>query len=157
MLNDRRNCFLGRNIGFEVRLLWLPIGEPFRNDDMLPKGLLTRGNPISADAEGLLADCGLRSCTGDSPKHSSSDIDVDVHSLLDPIPNLKGGNWPSALQGPRALEPRLLVVNPFVRASDGRTKIDFRRLVELVYDEPWNVQSSLLNARSWSLHRTRWG
>jgi hypothetical protein len=62
MLNDRRNCFLGRINGFEGLLEWLPIGDPFRNEapDMLPKGLLGRGGPMS-DADGLLADCGLRS------------------------------------------------------------------------------------------------
>jgi hypothetical protein len=38
------------------------MGEPFRNEvpDMLPKGLLGLGGPMN-EADGLLADCGLRS------------------------------------------------------------------------------------------------
>lgn len=123
MLNDRRNCFLGRNNGFEGLLLWL-LGEPFRNElpDMLPKGLPNRGGPISDEAEGLLADWGRRSWIGESPKHSSSDIDV-VDSLLSPAPNRNGGSWLSALRG-----PMFPVEYPLVRASIGRIKLDFRRL-----------------------------
>ena len=62
MLNDRRNCFLGRINGLEGLLAWWPMGDPFRNEfpDMLPKGLLGFGGPM-IDAEGLLADCGRRS------------------------------------------------------------------------------------------------
>jgi len=39
------------------------MGEPLRNEllDMLPNGLLVRGKPMRADAEGLFADCGRRS------------------------------------------------------------------------------------------------
>lgn len=57
MLNDLRNCFLGRINGFEGRLVWLPIGDPFRIEFelMLPNGLLGLGGPIF-DANGLLAD-----------------------------------------------------------------------------------------------------
>lgn len=56
MLNDLRNCFLGRINGFEGLLVWLPIGDPLRIViDMLPKGLLGLGGPI-LDADGLLAD-----------------------------------------------------------------------------------------------------
>ena len=129
ILKDRRNCFLGRINGFEGLLEWLPIGEPFRSDpDILPKGLLTRGKPMTADADGLLADCGLRSWTGDSKKHSSRDMDVEVDSLLLPAPKRKGGHCESALQGPWC---RLLIDNPLVRARDGRSKIDLRRLSKL--------------------------
>ena len=92
---------------------------------MLPKGLLGRGAPM-IEADGLFADCGLRSWTGDSPKHSSRDIDV-VDSLLLPAPKRKGGKALSALR-----VYRLPVVNPFVRVSEGRTKVDFRRLIKLV-------------------------
>lgn len=91
MLNDRRNCFRGRINGFEGLLEWLPIGEPFLNPDMVPKGLLSRGGPI-IETEGLFADCGRRSWGGDSMKHSPSDIDVDVDNLLLPAPKRKGGN-----------------------------------------------------------------
>ena len=57
MLNDLRNCFLGRINGFEGLLVWLPIDDPFRNEFefMLPKGLVGRGGPV-IDADGLLAD-----------------------------------------------------------------------------------------------------
>jgi len=65
---------------------------------MLPKGLLGRGGPM-IEADGLLADCGLRSWTGDSIKHSSRDIEVEVDSLLLPAPKRKGGNTLSALRG----------------------------------------------------------
>lgn len=95
MLNERLNCFLGRINGFEGRLEWLLSGDPFRNmlPDMLPNGLLTRpGYPMSADGDGLLADCGRRSCTGDSRKHSSSPIVDVVDSLLLPAPKRKGGS-----------------------------------------------------------------
>lgn len=94
MLKDRRNCFLGRTNGFEGLLVWLPIGDPFRIEwpFMLPNGLLARAAPM-IDTEGLLADCGRRSCGGDSMKHSPRDIDVEFDSLLLPAPNLKGGNW----------------------------------------------------------------
>jgi hypothetical protein len=39
------------------------MGEPFLNEFplMLAKGLLGRGGPMRVDADGLLADCGLRS------------------------------------------------------------------------------------------------
>lgn len=74
-----------------MRLLWLPIGEPFRKQFMLTKGLLNRGGPMSVD-EGLFADCGRRSCGGESPKHSPNDIEVVVDSLLLPAPNRKGGH-----------------------------------------------------------------
>ena len=47
---------------------------------------------MTADADGLLADCGLRSWTGDSKKHSSRDMDVEVDSLLLPAPKRKGGH-----------------------------------------------------------------
>jgi hypothetical protein len=127
MLNDRRNCFLGRNNGFEGLLLWPLLGDPFRNElpDMLPKALPSRGGPIRDEAEGLLADWGRRSWVGDSLKHSSSDIDV-VDNLLSPAPKRKGGNWLSALRGPK--DP---VEKPLVRASVGRIRIDFRRLYKL--------------------------
>lgn len=96
MLRDLRNCFLGRINGFEVRLVWLPMGDPpFRKQFMLTKGLLNRGGPI-IDADGLLADCGRRSCGGESPKHSPKDIDVEVDNLLLPAPKRKGGHWLSA-------------------------------------------------------------
>jgi hypothetical protein len=78
------------------------------------------------DADGLFADCGLRSWTGDSLKHSSRDIEVDVDNLLLPAPKRKGGNALSALR-----VCKLLVVNPFVLAREGRTKIDFRRLSKI--------------------------
>jgi len=62
MLNDLRNCFLGRINGLDGLLVWFPIGDPFRNELLfiLPKGLLGRGGPI-IDTGGLFADCGLRS------------------------------------------------------------------------------------------------
>lgn len=124
MLSDRRNCFLGRINGFEGRLVWLPMGDPLRNEvpDMLPNGLLGRGGPIK-EADGLFADCGLRSWIGDSMKHSSRDIDVVVDNLLLPAPKRNGGKTLSALRG-----LMLLVEKPFVLVKEGRTKIDFRRL-----------------------------
>ena len=62
MLNERRNCFLGRINGLEGLLVWGPIGDPFRKEfpDMLPKGLLGLGGP-RIETEGLFADCGRRS------------------------------------------------------------------------------------------------
>jgi hypothetical protein len=99
---------------------------------MLPKGLLGRGGPM-IDADGLFADCGLRSCTGDSIKHSSRDMEVEVDSLLLPAPKRKGGNALSALR-----VTKLPVVKPFVLAREGRTKIDFLRLIKLAI-ECWNV------------------
>lgn len=76
-----------------------PIGEPFLRqlEFMLPNGLLSRGGPMR-EAEGLLADCGRRSCGGDSMKHSSRVIEVEVDSLLLPAPNRKGGSWLSGLR-----------------------------------------------------------
>lgn len=93
MLNDLRNCFLGRINGLEGLLVWLPIGDPLRNEFefMLPKGLAGRGGPM-IDTDGLLADCGRRSWGGDSMKHSPKDIDVVVDNLLLPAPKRKGGN-----------------------------------------------------------------
>lgn len=51
------------------------------------------------ETEGLLADCGLRSCGGDSMKHSPRDIEVVVDNLLLPAPKRKGGNWLSGFRG----------------------------------------------------------
>lgn len=65
-------------------------------------GLLVRGAIGAAD--GLQADCGRRSGGGDSIKHSSSDMDVLVDSLLLPAPNLNGGNWLSAVRGNMPVE-----------------------------------------------------
>jgi hypothetical protein len=92
MLSDRRNCFLGRINGLEGLLLWPPIGDPFRIElpVILEKGCFRRGPMI--ETEGLFADCGLRSCGGDSAKHSPKDIDVEVDSLLLPAPKRNGGN-----------------------------------------------------------------
>jgi hypothetical protein len=91
MLSDRRNCFLGRTNGLEGLRWWLPIGDPFRNELMLPKGLLGLGGPMIG-ADGLFADCGRRSCGGDSMKHSPNVIEVAVDNLLLPAPKRKGGN-----------------------------------------------------------------
>lgn len=44
------------------------------------------------ETDGLLADCGLRSCGGDSMKHSPRDIEVVVDNLLLPAPKRKGGS-----------------------------------------------------------------
>jgi len=91
ILSDRRNCFLGRTNGLEGLRWWLPIGDPFRNELMLPKGLLGLGGPMIG-ADGLFADCGRRSCGGDSMKHSPNVIEVAVDNLLLPAPKRKGGN-----------------------------------------------------------------
>jgi len=91
MLNDRRNCFLGRINGFEGLRLWLPIGDPFLNELILPNGLFGLDEPM-IDGEGLFADCGLRSCGGDSMKHSPNVIEVAVDNLLLPAPKRKGGS-----------------------------------------------------------------
>jgi hypothetical protein len=71
----------------------LPIGDPFRKEFpfILPNGLLDLDGPV-IDTDGLFADCGLRSCGGDSTKHSSRDIDVVFDNLLLPAPKRKGGN-----------------------------------------------------------------
>jgi hypothetical protein len=50
------------------------------------------GRPPGIGADGLFADCGRRSCGGDSIKHSSRGIEVEVESLLLPAPNLNGGS-----------------------------------------------------------------
>jgi hypothetical protein len=123
MLSDLRNCFRGRINGFEGRRVWLPIGDPLVLEVpfMLPNGLVALGGPM-IDTDGLLADCGRRSCGGDSIKHSPSDIDVDVDNLLLPAPKRKGGNW----SGPRV--GKELVEKPFVLVRDGRSNIDFLRL-----------------------------
>jgi hypothetical protein len=97
------------------------MGDPLRIERLvtLPKGLLAREAP-KIDTEGLLADCGRRSWGGDSMKHSPSDIDVELDSLLLPAPKRKGGNcvcWGSAA-----------VENAFVLAMDGRAKMAFRFL-----------------------------
>jgi hypothetical protein len=70
---------------------------------------------------------------------------VEVDNLLLPAPKRKGGNALSALR-----VYMLLVAKPFVRVREGRPKIDFRRLLKLVYDVEWNVQFILLNATSGS-------
>ena len=82
-------------------------------------GLLKRGGPMSVE-EGLFADCGRRSCGGESPKHSPNDIDVEVESLLLPAPNRKGGQVFSEF-----LTGMELVEYPFVRVRPGRMRIDF--------------------------------
>jgi hypothetical protein len=88
---------------------------------MLPKGRVTLGGPM-IDADGLLADCGRRSCGGDSIKHSPSDIDVDVDNLLLPAPKRKGGNCSGLRDGKEPVE------KPFALVRDGRSNIDFLRL-----------------------------
>ncbi len=75
------------------------------------------------EADGLLADCGLRSWGGDSMKHSPRDIEVEVDNLLLPAPKRKGGNWLSGFRG-----GILLVEKPLVLVREGRTRIDFLRL-----------------------------
>lgn len=68
------------------------IGEPLRIElARLANGCLGRGGPIIFIV-GLFADRGLRSCGGESPKHSPKDIDVEVESLLLPAANLNLGS-----------------------------------------------------------------
>jgi hypothetical protein len=107
--------------------VWLPIGEPLvlGFPFMLPNGRVPLGGPI-IDTDGLLADCGRRSCGGDSIKHSPSDIDVDVDNLLLPAPKRKAGNC----SGPRV--GKEVVENPFVLVRDGRSNIDFLRLICII-------------------------
>lgn len=98
MLSERRYCFLGRMKGLEGRRECPLIGEPFRMEFIpeLENSCFGR-EPPRFGAEGLLADCGRRSWGGDSMKHSSRGIEVEVESLLHPAPNLNGGNWLSVL------------------------------------------------------------
>lgn len=101
MLSDRRNCFLGRTNGLEGLREWLPIGDPLTTLlDTLENGLLSRGGGAMLVTE---VDAGRRSRGGDSMKHSSKDIDVDVDNLLLPAPKRKGGNWLSTFCRGRVL------------------------------------------------------
>ena len=88
MLRDRRNCFLGRCVGFDGLRIWPKTGwpKPFRlYEDCLYLG----GGPIGC-ADGESADWGLPSLCGDASKHSSGLISPE--GLVDiPLPNRKGG------------------------------------------------------------------
>lgn len=94
MLIARRNCFLGRSKGLDVRLECVLIGDPLQRVEVpliLAKLPFCLGGPSAAD-NGLLADFGLRSFGGDeSEKHSSKDAEVVVESLLLTGPNRNGG------------------------------------------------------------------
>jgi hypothetical protein len=96
MLNDRRYCFRGLTKGLDGRLLWPLATEGFTTAFalMVLNRSFGRGTP-KPDVEGLFADCGLRSCGGDSLKHSSRDmelIEVELDNLLAPAPKRKEGN-----------------------------------------------------------------
>jgi hypothetical protein len=119
MLKDRRNCFLGRKRGFDGRRAWL-IGEPLRTTDMLNDDCFVLWGGITAIV-GLLETAILFSWGGDSMKHSPSDMEVDVDSLLLPAPKRKGG---SCISG-RDRCGTAPVECPFVLASPGRSNIDF--------------------------------
>lgn len=73
------------------------------------------------DTDGLLADCGRRSWGGDSMKHSSRDIEVDVDNLLLPAPKRKGGNWSEFRVG------NVFVEYPLVRLREGLINVFLRR------------------------------
>lgn len=119
MLDDLRNCFLGRKSGFEGRREWL-MGEPLRTTEMLKDDCFALGG-ASIEMDGFLAACDLFSWGGDSIKHSPSDMEVDVDNLLLPAPKRKGGSWVSGLDrcGTELAEC------PFALANVGRSKIDF--------------------------------
>lgn len=91
MLVARRNCFLGRSKGFEVRREWFT-GDPLQRVELMFERLPFCLEGIFIPDSGLLADFGLGSLGGDeSEKHSSRDADVVVESLLLTGPNRNGG------------------------------------------------------------------
>ena len=94
MLNDRRNCFLGRGIEVTERFTWTLMGDPPPRGKALTfaKSCRGLGGPFIELSKGF------RSCGGDALKHSSSDeMDMLVASPLPPAPNLNAGNWLSTL------------------------------------------------------------
>ena len=87
MLNERRNCFLGRWKGADGLRTWPTIGEALlRECPSTPaKGCFGLGGPMT----GI---CGnFFSCCGDETKHSSRDMEGTVDTD-DPLPNWKAGS-----------------------------------------------------------------
>jgi hypothetical protein len=83
MLNDLRDNFLGRMIGFGVLRGSWP-GEPVRVEE---SRLLNGGRGRVADCTGLILG---RSCTGDDSKICSRD---NVVGLAAYVPKRKEGSW----------------------------------------------------------------
>ena len=121
MLKDLRNTFLGRTAGVDCFRTWPLSGEPLRALFIHEaKGCLGRGGPINVTAG--LAKGILRSCGGDSTKHSPR---VKVVDGFAPPPNLNGGNWVSGLL---ALNCTMFIECALVRAKLGLGNGGFLRL-----------------------------
>lgn len=96
------------------------------NDDFVLGGGITA-------IVGLFETAILFSWGGDSMKHSPSDIEVDVDSLLLPAPKRKGGNCISGRDRCGTAPAEC----PFVLDNPGRSKMDFLLLLHL--SETWAV------------------
>jgi hypothetical protein len=80
MLRERRNCFRGLTIGFEVLRMCAPRGEPFL-DEWAAKEIPERGLGGKKAWAGKRGDC--LSWVGESAKISESERDEEVVGLVE--------------------------------------------------------------------------